>query len=256
MVNPEHRCPHCKHPVPEGAKYCGQCGRAEGSFRRQALRSQKQENQQHSRAVTSMALVYTLVLAGLILVLLLSIYLGVEDENSWQYLAMQGFWDLAVGCIGLWVLGQAAWRRSFAGGASAKALLLAIVLVPMAIAFSYGYVELWNSWLGMDEESVVIPLGLGVVISTAVYPALVEEWLCRGVLWEAARRILSPWRVIVATALLFAMMHGLGGGFVLELPHRFVVGLLLGWLRLKTGSLLPCIFAHFGHNLFFLWLEG
>ncbi len=44
------------------------------------------------------------------------------------------------------------------------------------------------------------------------------------------------------------MMHGLGGGWVLEFPHRFVSGLIFGWLRLRSGSLLPGMLAHFLHN--------
>ena len=38
-------------------------------------------------------------------------------------------------------------------------------------------------------------------------------------------------------------------GYVLELPHRFVMGLLLGWLRARSNSLAPCVLAHFTHNL-------
>ena len=72
--------------------------------------------------------------------------------------------------------------------------------------------------------------------------------MCRGVLWIALRPIVSSAVTIVSTASLFAFLHGLNGGFVLELPHRFVMGLCLGWLRAKTGSLWPCVLAHFLHN--------
>jgi membrane protease YdiL (CAAX protease family) len=51
------------------------------------------------------------------------------------------------------------------------------------------------------------------------------------------------------TALLFALLHGLGGTDPFEIPHRFTGGLVLGWLRHRTASLLPCILAHLVHNL-------
>ena len=79
-------------------------------------------------------------------------------------------------------------------------------------------------------------------------PALIEEWMYRGVLWNALRPIAGRSITIVSTAVLFAFLHGLNGGFILELPPRFVMGLLLGWLRARTGSLWPCVLAHFLHN--------
>jgi membrane protease YdiL (CAAX protease family) len=44
------------------------------------------------------------------------------------------------------------------------------------------------------------------------------------------------------------LLHALNGAGGLELPHRFVTGLILGWLRLSTGSLAPCVLAHFVNN--------
>ncbi|HVS20160.1 MAG TPA: CPBP family intramembrane glutamic endopeptidase, partial [Planctomycetota bacterium] len=81
------------------------------------------------------------------------------------------------------------------------------------------------------------------------------EWLCRGVLWQALRRV-APTAVTVAlSALLFGLLHALNGGFWLEVPHRFVFGLLLGWLRARSGSLGPCVIAHGANNLLAVLLE-
>ena len=43
--------------------------------------------------------------------------------------------------------------------------------------------------------------------------------------------------------MLFALSHGLKGGGLFELPHRFAGGRMLGWLRHTSGSLAPCILA-------------
>ena len=76
---------------------------------------------------------------------------------------------------------------------------------------------------------------------------MTEELLDRGVLWEASRRILSPGRTLLLTAALFTIGHGLQGGYLVY-PHRFVAGLVFGWLRLRSGSVLPPIAAHLTCN--------
>ena len=51
---------------------------------------------------------------------------------------------------------------------------------------------------------------------------------------------------LFVTALMFGILHL---SFV-SLPHLFVMGLALGWLRMRTGSLLPGMALHFCHNFF------
>ena len=94
-----------------------------------------------------------------------------------------------------------------------------------------------------------------LLVCLAVLPALVEEWMCRGVFWIALRPLTSRWVTIFVTAALFAALHGLNGGFVLEMPHRFAMGLVLGWLRAQTASLTPCVLAHCLHNTTSIVLE-
>ena len=95
---------------------------------------------------------------------------------------------------------------------------------------------------GVPEDFLIL------VFAVAVLPALFEEWVCRGVLWAALRRITGPRMTILLTAGLFGLLHGLNGAGFLEAPTRFVMGLALGWLRLRTGSLWPPIALHFVNN--------
>ena len=55
----------------------------------------------------------------------------------------------------------------------------------------------------------------------------------------------APRTAITLSAGLFALMHF----SVLSAPYLFLVGLLLGWARWRTGSLYPSMVAHFVHNL-------
>jgi len=82
----------------------------------------------------------------------------------------------------------------------------------------------------------------------AVLAPLVEELLFRGLVygWIAGR-----WGTIAAliiSSLAFAAAHWEPAHAVLVLP----LGLLFGWLRRRTDSLLPSLFAHIVNNSFAL----
>lgn len=78
----------------------------------------------------------------------------------------------------------------------------------------------------------------------AIGPGLGEEIVTRGVLLPSLLRALRPWGAVVVSALLFAAMH-------LDL-YRFLftltIGLVLGAVRLRSGSLWPPIVAHVSLN--------
>jgi len=129
-----------------------------------------------------------------------------------------------------------------AAGAAALALNLAWML-PLGRA------------LGEAMPSFAIPEAVGfALLATAVGPAIGEEFAYRGVLWSGLARHLEPVALIVTTATLFSLVHGLNGGGFMELPPRFLLGLVLGWLRWRTGSLTPAIAAHFSNNALAVFL--
>ncbi|MCB9875961.1 MAG: CPBP family intramembrane metalloprotease [Planctomycetes bacterium] len=109
-------------------------------------------------------------------------------------------------------------------------------------------------YLGLLTQGATDPGREHVEATTAMWIAVVvlaplgEEWLCRGVAWRSAVTLSSPRTALLLTAILFAFLHGLGGGYLLELPHRFAMGLVAGWLRWQSGSLLPGIVVHAVHN--------
>jgi membrane protease YdiL (CAAX protease family) len=82
-----------------------------------------------------------------------------------------------------------------------------------------------------------------VAAGTVVGAPLAEELVFRGYLHAALRSWLGPWSAIVTGALLFGLLHGL----TYALPIA-VLGLWFGWLRERTGSLLPSMLGHALHN--------
>jgi membrane protease YdiL (CAAX protease family) len=82
-----------------------------------------------------------------------------------------------------------------------------------------------------------------VAAATACGAPIAEEVLFRGYLHDLLRRWLPAWPAIGVGALLFGLLHGLA----YALPIA-VLGLWFGWLRERSGSLLPAVFGHALHN--------
>ena len=113
---------------------------------------------------------------------------------------------------------------------------------------------------GLDEEKIQQALDtlgamkqappLLLITTLALTPAVIEELCFRGFLFSALLKVLSPGRVIVLTAVIFGMFHVLTGNALLI--ERFIpttlLGLVLGWIAYRTGSVIPGIVMHFTHN--------
>lgn len=80
-------------------------------------------------------------------------------------------------------------------------------------------------------------------LSTAVEPALMEEFAMRGITLGLFRRWGDGFAIIVS-AVLFGLMHG---NFS-QIPFAFLVGLILGFIRVKTNSLWIACAVHAINN--------
>lgn len=82
----------------------------------------------------------------------------------------------------------------------------------------------------------------------AALPAACEELLFRGWVLSGFAGRHGSWQrsaaAVVAQAALFAIFHLLPE----RMPQTFVLGLVLGWMTLATGSLLPAVVCHLAHN--------
>ena len=82
------------------------------------------------------------------------------------------------------------------------------------------------------------------VLLVALLPAIAEELIFRGVILQGLRRNGSDLIAIVLSALMFAGMHCSLQQFV----YPIIIGLVFGWIVVRTGSLMLTIFAHFLNN--------
>lgn len=135
------------------------------------------------------------------------------------------------------------------------AILSAALLIPSAWA---------DEMLGIEMDDDMTDILIGVMsgpigfISVGLIAPIAEEFVFRGAI---LRRLLayfndkyngsnswlshnSHWIAIAISALLFALVHGnMAQGL-----HAFIIGLLLGWLYYRTGSVVPGIVYHLVNN--------
>lgn len=81
------------------------------------------------------------------------------------------------------------------------------------------------------------------VVSTAVVPALAEEFAIRGVVMQSLRKYGDKFAVVIS-ALVFSIIHG---NFE-QIPFAFVVGLALGYVVIRTNSIWAGVLLHFLNN--------
>ena len=87
-------------------------------------------------------------------------------------------------------------------------------------------------------------------LTFALVPAFCEEVLCRGVIFSEYEKYGTVFSIAMST-LFFSMMH-----FSLDkLPLYLFGGLVLGFLRAVTNSVLASFTAHFIYNIFTLFYE-
>jgi membrane protease YdiL (CAAX protease family) len=79
-----------------------------------------------------------------------------------------------------------------------------------------------------------------LLVRALLLAGVAEELLFRGILFGWLRRRLSAWPVILITTALFTVEHI----YPLVFPLAILLGLTLGWLREKSGSILPGLMLH------------
>ncbi len=104
----------------------------------------------------------------------------------------------------------------------------------------------------MSRFATATPLDWALIVVRAVILAGIgEELLFRGILYGWLRGHLPATPVILITAAAFALEHAY---YPILIPVGLLLGLALGWIREKSGSILPGLLAHIMTDALFLAL--
>ncbi len=96
-----------------------------------------------------------------------------------------------------------------------------------------------------NEFDMILKERWGYVAIGLLAP-LSEEIVFRGAILKSllSSSRLSAWGAIAISAFLFALIHMNPA----QMPHAFIIGLLLGWMYWRTGSILPGMAYHWINN--------
>lgn len=102
------------------------------------------------------------------------------------------------------------------------------------------------AWLA-DYDEAMSPAKYTSLISvlfSVIAAPVVEELVFRGIIQSRLEQAMSAWVAVLIQAALFGFIHGQP----LQISYAFVLGLIFGWIRYCSQSILPTVAAHMAFN--------
>ncbi len=103
-----------------------------------------------------------------------------------------------------------------------------------------------ESWQRMVADYQLPSVALSSVLLAPVF----EELYFRGLLLSTLQKKLRNWSAVLTNALLFALIHWTWPDFI----SLMLIGLIYGWMTIKSNSIVPALLAHIIHNALTIWL--
>ncbi|WP_168565402.1 ABC transporter permease subunit/CPBP intramembrane protease [Crateriforma spongiae] len=136
------------------------------------------------------------------------------------------------------------------------------VLIGLTLHPTYVFLAQWISQMYPISEQAAAAMKpftdqissapwLTIVFLMALVPAICEELAFRGFIFGGLLRGNGRVRAVVVSAIMFGVSHGV----LQQSIAATCMGLLLGWVALRTGSVLPGILIHFTNNAMSVSLE-
>ena len=137
-------------------------------------------------------------------------------------------------------------------------MILITVLMTIASMFAFDLPNYWNMQLTnkssilaefyemfteMMKELTGGPFWSSF-LTVAIFAPIFEEWMCRGMVLRGLLTKMKPFWAIVISALFFAVIHGNPW----QALNAFMIGLVMGYVYYKTGSLILTMIMHFVNN--------
>lgn len=130
------------------------------------------------------------------------------------------------------------------------AVLLAASLHPAVQWLGFGIEAIYPKSQALKEALA----GLGsamdgtpawqLILLLALLPAICEELAFRGFILNGLRRTGHKWGAILVTSALFGVVHML----LQQSLSAFLIGIVIGYVAVKTNSIWPAMLFHFTHN--------
>ena len=197
------------------------------------------------------ALVYLFVFVGLqigvstVIMLIMKLIGEPETLSATPLIISMAASSVIAGAVFLlarWGKVSGEYVRSRPWGVLFWCVLAAIGMVIPSVWFQEQLPDLPN--LLNEQFTMIMKNRYGYFVVGLLVP-LVEELVFRGAILRALLAGMKKhWYAIAISALLFALVHGNPA----QMPHAFIVGLLLGWMYYRTGSIVPGVAFHWISN--------
>lgn len=129
-------------------------------------------------------------------------------------------------------------------------LSMALIVSAMAVAGAF-VIEPVSMLLPEMSEAMKAAMELMLngpivitLISVSVFAPFFEEWLCRGIILRGLLKKVKPAWAIVISAAIFGLIHG----NLWQAIPAFIIGVILGYVYYKTGSLKLTMLMHCVNN--------
>ena len=124
-----------------------------------------------------------------------------------------------------------------------------LVFSTLVVFFSMFALNIFVQWFPLEDNLGDVFSGLSRnvlgVLSLAILAPLLEEVLFRGAIQGMLMRFFGrPWPAIIVAALVFGVFHM----NPVQIVYATLLGIILGWIYYRTGSLLSVIVGHVLNN--------
>ena len=134
------------------------------------------------------------------------------------------------------------------GGRSGLSMALIVSAMALAAAFAFEPISMLLPEMSETMKAAMEMLLDGPVwitlISVSVFAPFFEEWLCRGIILRGLLKRVKPAWAIVISAAIFGLIHG----NLWQAIPAFIIGLILGYVYYRTGSLKLTMLMHCVNN--------
>lgn len=247
-------------PVAESIHFCGKCGAQWESDwtechrcadRRSAVASSQVDSQRRS-------LIKTFVLYGCLLGTSLgfSIAAAINGQHGLRILVPETVVFILITSIFVALSWRAIWPLLRRTGPVRWVLLAPLIgigtflIANTLVAVLHRVFHVESTTFLDDFQEAGYGMGLAILM-VAVQPAIFEELAFRGVILDALIDVTGANEAILASGAMFAILHL----SIVSFPHLFALGIVLAWLRNKSGSLYAGMIVHFTHNALCLVFE-
>ena len=199
------------------------------------------------------ALSYSLIFMGIqllasALVMGIARLLGGDELMHSPYVSIMGMIVFSLTSMAVflhfgWATASASYLQSRPWSVLCWTVLAAIGVVVPSMALQEQLPALPNL---VEKELMEIMSQRGGYFVICLLAPLAEELVFRGAILRAllAWKPANHWAMIAVSALLFALVHMNPA----QMPHAFLMGLLLGWMYYRTGSIVPGVAFHWINN--------